>query len=82
MATVLVVASERPTTEDAVTTDKTTFRKHEEAAMALAYHVNHDMQFTGKLTQLSLDALEIYRATQAEWYAEIDARIAASKEAA
>jgi hypothetical protein len=50
--------------------------------MALAYHVNHDVQFAGKLTQLSLDALEIYRATQAEWYAEIDARIAASKEAA
>ncbi len=65
-----------------MTNDKTTFRRHEEAAMALAYHVNHDVQFAGKLTQLSLDALEIYRATQAEWYAEIDARIAASKEAA
>lgn len=65
-----------------MTTDKTTFRRHEEAAMALAFHVSHDMQFAGKLTQFSLDALEIYRATQAEWYAEMDARFAASKEAA
>lgn len=59
---------------------KTTLQKYEDAAITLAYHVSNDVQFNGKLTHVSLDALEHYRATQAAWYAELDARIAARAE--
>ena len=81
MARVPNVASERPTTEDAVTTDQTLYEKYEAAGMALAYHVSNDMQYAGTLTQLSLDAIDAYRAAQAAWYAEINV-FPAKKEAA
>jgi hypothetical protein len=73
MARVPNVASERPTTEDAVTTEKSKIQQYEDATIKLAYHVAWDLEHNSKLSQLSLDAVAAYRAAREAWYAEIDA---------
>lgn len=73
MARVPNVASERPTTEDAVTTEKSKIQQYEDAAIKLAYYVEFDAKRGDKLGELSLNAVAAYRAAREAWYAEIDA---------
>lgn len=80
MARVPNVASERPTTEDAVTISKSKIQQYEDAAVILAYHVSWDLEIGNALTQLSLDAVSAYRAARDAWYAEMDAKAEAKKE--
>ncbi len=56
-----------------MTEEKSKTQQYEDAAITFAYHVAWDLEHNSKLSQLSLDAANAYRAARAAWYAEIDA---------
>ena len=58
-----------------MTEEKTKTQQYEDAAITFAYHVVWHLEHNSKLSQLSLDAANAYRAARATWYAAIDAMV-------
>ena len=65
-----------------MTNTKSKMQQYEDAAVKLASLVAWELEGGNTLSTLSLDAAVEYRAARDAWFAEIDAQIAAKREAA